>query len=342
MIADGAGIAHWTAALWESDTLAVQSMPVVGLIDTPSSTNRVTDSGASATAYATGYRTFRNAVGVAPACQEIVQRDTAAIRADPTRCAPLRTVLEASRARGRAVGIVTTDAVVDATPAAFVAKSPSRYWYDQIADQFVAARLDVLLGGGRGYFEGGAREDGKNVMGELCADAICLTTAAELEGYVAGDRRLVGLFAGNDMPLVPARSPTLPQMVTAALERLSLNPQGFFAMFESEGSDEAAHSNLPLSSIAAEMIEFDRAVGVSLDYARRTPGTLLLVLSDHETGGFSILASGDSVRAAYATGGHSGEMVPLFAYGPGATRFAGIRRNDEIGRLLMEMVRGTP
>ncbi|CAN5846135.1 hypothetical protein BH23GEM6_BH23GEM6_15070 [soil metagenome] len=340
MIADGAGVAQWTAALWESEALSVRSMPVLGLIDTPSSTNRVSDSGASATAFATGHRTFRNAVGVAPACQDLLRQDTVAIRADPARCAPLETVLEASRQRGRAVGIVTTAAVVDASPAAFVAKSPSRYWYDQIADQFISARLDVLLGGGRGYFDGGAREDGRSLMEQLCADAVCLSTAAELERYVPDDRRLVGLFAGNDMSLVPHRTPTLPQMVAAALGRLDRNPRGFFAMFESEGTDEAAHDNVPLADLTAEMIEFDRAVGVALAFARRTPGTLLVVLSDHETGGMSILASGDSVRAAYATGGHSGEMVPLFAYGPGATRFAGIKRNDEIGRTLMEMVRG--
>jgi alkaline phosphatase len=340
MIADGAGVAQWTAALWAKDSLAVRSMPVVGLIDTPSSTNRVTDSGASATAYATGFRTFRNAIGVAPECQNLLRRDTASIRADPTRCAPLETALEVSRERGRAVGIVTTAAVVDASPAAFVAKSPSRYWYDQIADQYVTARLDVLLGGGRGYFEGGAREDGRNVMEQLCTGAVCLTTASELARYVPDERRLVGLFAGADMPLVPDRSPTLPQMVSAALERLNANPRGFFGVFESEGTDEAGHSNLPLAYLTAEMIEFDQAVGVALEFSRRTPGTLLLVLSDHETGGMSILASGDSVRAAYATGGHSGEMVPLFAFGPGANRFAGIRRNDEIGRILMAIVRG--
>ncbi|MBA2670222.1 MAG: alkaline phosphatase [Gemmatimonadetes bacterium] len=340
MLADGAGLAQWTAALHAGAPLAVQSMPVVGLIDTPSATHRVTDSGAGATAYATGRRTFNRAVGVGSACQEILLRDTAAVRADPSGCDPLESVLDVARARGRAVGIVTTAAVIDASPAAFVAKSPSRYWYDQIADQYVAAELDVLLGGGRGYFEGGSRYDGRNVMNALCQGAHCITNAEELERYSPDDRRLVGLFAGGAMAVVAERQPSLPLMVRAALERLDRNPAGFFGMFESEGTDDAGHSNVSLAEMASEMINFDRAVGVALDYARRTPGTLLVVLSDHESGGMSILERGDSVFAAYTTGGHTGTMVPLFAFGPGAERFAGIKRNDEVGRILMDLVAG--
>ncbi len=340
MMADGAGLTQWTAALHAGEHLAVAEMPVVGLIDTPSATRRVTDSAAGATAYATGQRTFQRAVGVGVECQAIVARDTAAVRADPRNCAPLETALEVARQRGMATGIVTTATVVDASPAAFVAKSPSRYWYDQIADQFVAARLDVLLGGGRGYFEGGARDDRRNVMEALCAGAHCLASPAELAAYVPDDRRLVGLFTGGAMPAVHERTPTLPGMVAAALARLDRSPRGFFAFFESEGTDDAGHDNVTIAEMAAEMLDFDHAVRLALEYARRTPGTLLVVLSDHESGGMSILERGDSVLANYSTGGHTGTMVPLFAFGPGAKRFAGIRRNDEVGRILMEVVRG--
>jgi alkaline phosphatase len=340
LLVDGGGLAQWTSALHAAGSLAVQEMPVVGLVDTRSGTHRVTDSAAGATAYATGHRTFQRAVGVGLECREIARRDTAAVRRDPTSCAPLRTVLEAARDRGMATGIVTTAAVVDASPAAFVAKSPTRYWYDQIADQFVAARLDVLLGGGRGYFQGGARADGRDVTEALCEGALCITTAAELQAYTPDDRRLVGLFTGEAMPMSHLRSPSLPLMVETALRRLERNPAGFFAFFESESTDDAGHENIPLAEMAREMIDFDSAVRVALDYARRTPGTLVLVLADHETGGMSILERADSVWANYATGGHSGTMVPLFAYGPGAERFGGIRGNDEVGRILMELVEG--
>ncbi|HEV2129802.1 MAG TPA: alkaline phosphatase, partial [Longimicrobiaceae bacterium] len=61
--------------------------------------------------------------------------------------------------------------------------------------------------------------------------------------------------------------------------------------------------------------------------------------ADHETGGLSITAQDGQLVARYTTTGHTGEMVPLFAYGPGAERFAGIKENYEVGRLLMEIVR---
>jgi len=44
--------------------------------------------------------------------------------------------------------------------------------------------------------------------------------------------------------------------------------------------------------------------------------------------------------AAYTTGGHSASLVPLFAAGPGAGRFSGLKTNAEVGRLLLEIVRG--
>jgi alkaline phosphatase len=340
MVADGAGVAQWTAALHAAGDLAVRAMPVIGLMDTPSADRRVTDSAAGATAFATGERTFYRAVGVGVACREMMRADSAAVRRDPTGCAPLESALEIARDRGLATGLVTTAAVTDATPAAFVAKAPSRYWYDEIADQIVAARLDVLMGGGRGYFAGGARYDGRDVTAALCEGALCITTPEELARYRPDERRLVGLFTGEAMPFSDAREPSLPAMVEAAIARLAMNPRGFFALFESEGTDDAGHQRVPLEQMAAEMLDFDAAVAVALDYARATPGTLLLVLSDHESGGMTILPARDTVTATYTTGGHSATMVPIFAYGPGAERFGGILRNDEVGTILKELVRG--
>jgi alkaline phosphatase len=50
---------------------------------------------------------------------------------------------------------------------------------------------------------------------------------------------------------------------------------------------------------------------------------------------------GDSsaLVARYTTGSHTAQMVPLFASGPGAERFGGIKANWRIGELLLEVVR---
>jgi alkaline phosphatase len=128
-------------------------------------------------------------------------------------------------------------------------------------------------------------------------------------------------------------------MVAAALARLERHPAGFVAVFETEATDNAGHGNAPLERVVADVLEFDRAVALVLDFARRTPGTLVVVTSDHETGGLSLVESGRDFTAAYATPGHTAALVPLFAAGPRAERFGGLRRNDEIGRALLEIVR---
>lgn len=340
LIADGSSTALWSAAAYaKSGPLAVARMPVVGLVDTRSASAKVTDSAAGATVYATGERTTNRTIAVGGSCPLPSPRDTTATQW-PAGCTAIETWFEIARASGRATGVVTTTAVIDATPASFVAHSPSRYWRQYIAEQFAGAELDVMLGGGRSYFSGATRSDGRDLLGELCARSDCLETAEQLARYRATDRPLVGLFAPGDMDDFEPRPVGLSAMVSAALARLSRDPQGFVALFETEATDNATHSNLPLERVTADMLEFDAAVDVALDFAARTPGTLVIVTSDHETGGFALAERGNDFELGYTTRGHTAVAVPLFAAGPQAARFAGWRENHEIGRTLMEIVRG--
>jgi len=52
--------------------------------------------------------------------------------------------------------------------------------------------------------------------------------------------------------------------------------------------------------------------------------------------------STETLEARYGSTDHTLTLVPLFAIGPGAERFAGIRRNEDLGRLLMEAVSARP
>jgi alkaline phosphatase len=112
------------------------------------------------------------------------------------------------------------------------------------------------------------------------------------------------------------------------------------AVFESEGPDKVGHVNASLDSIVAEMLEFDRAVATGLEYARVRPNTLVVVTSDHETGGLALAMLGTEVVAGYVTLNHTGAMVPIFALGRLSERFEGFHENDEIGRLLLEVLNG--
>jgi alkaline phosphatase len=351
----------------------------MGLVDTRSSDSDVTDSAAAATAYAAGIRTFNGAIGVGPDSQAV------------------KTVLEAARDRGWATGLVATSSVTHATPASFAAHVNSRGSEFEIAKQMAAARVDVLLGGGTRYFDRAFRPDSLDLLDRLRSEYTFITQAHELAR--AGDRsvrKLAGLFASTQMEAAPTRSPALPDMTRAALEVLSRDPDGFFLMVEGSQPDWRGHGNEPLDAVTAEMLDFDRAIGVGLDFQQRNPGTLVLVVADHETGGLALdlvqdstelmsasrqiqaamelmaqtrgFAS-DSLRALddsawrhmaaaarrmraravergpaisliarYTTAEHTGEMVPLFASGPGAERFGGIIDNFKVGQILLEVV----
>lgn len=340
LIGDGTGTAYWSAAKFSADRLAVQDMPVVGLVDTRSSNARVTDSAAGATVYATGERTYNGAIGVGPACKELFARDSAAVMRNPASCAPLETVLQRVERRGWATGLVATSSVTHATPASFAAHVPYRRMEPQIAEQLAASGVDVLLGGGLGFFAGSARPDGRNLLDAACADAVCIRTAEELAAYRADDRRLIGLFAEKGMPAAGERTPSLPAMTAAALGRLARDPDGFLLVVEGSQPDWRGHDNAPIRELVAEVVDFDRAIGVALEFARATPGTLVVVTADHETGGLALGEKADTLTAMYSSTAHTAEMVPLFAYGPGAERFAGIRENYEVGRILMELTGG--
>lgn len=342
MIADGAGPGAWTAAAYGTEApLAIRRMPVAGWIDTRSASSRVTDSAAGATVLATGQRTTNRTIAVGGDCPLPSSRDTVAVEW-PAGCEPIETWFAIARERGKARGVVTTTSVIDATPASFVAHSPSRYWRQDLATQFARAGLDVLLGGGRSYFAAETRSDRRDLLADLCADADCVWTADELRAWTPADRPLIGLFTPADMDDFEPRPVGLPDMVRAALARLERHAGGFVALFETEATDNAQHDNLPLDRVTADMLEFDRAVAVVLDFAERTPGTLVIVTSDHDTGGLSLPQTGREFRYEYSTTGHTAALVPLFATGPRAERFGGLRDNHEIGQLLMEIARAFP
>ncbi len=323
LVADGAGVAHWTLAKFAKEDLAVRRFPVAGLVDARGHGHEVTGSAAGATALAIGMRTVYGAVGVGP------------------DSAPQETVLEAAKASGMATGMVTTTAIIDATPAAFGAHVPQRSQYVEIMRQIMAQPVDVLLGGGRRVFEIAEPSDSVDLWRMVAAQYRYIETAEELEALDYDSvTSLLGLFAPGEMDPAPERSPSLTSMATAALAILEDDRDGFFLLIENEGSDTQAHRNAERDVLVVEMVDFDDAVGLALDYQVEHPETLVVLASDHETGGVHLAHDEDrDMILGYATGGHTGAWVPLFAIGPWAERFGGIKENWEIGQLLLEAVR---
>lgn len=279
MIADGCGPASFTMArdyareVLGQDALALDAIQV-GAVQTRASNSRVTDSAASATAYACGVKTYNGAIAV----------DTAR-RAIPT-------VLEAAEAAGMATGLIATSRITHATPASFSAHVPSRSMEAEIARQQLQQGIEVLFGGGANFFlptsEGGARTDSVNLLVQAAAQGY--TVIRDRAGF---DQPLttpvLALFAGSHMDYEIDRThqPSLAEMTTKALGLLDDDPDGFFLMVEGSRIDHAGHANDAPAHLH-DILAYDAAVAVALAFAEADGETLVLSVSDHETGGLTV------------------------------------------------------
>ena len=284
MFGDGAAPTQWDFGRYSSHVLRKQPFVTtdlvfrqgaMGLLVTSPHGAYVTDSAAAASAMATGFKVANGAVSITPD------------GASP------KTVMEAAKAAGKRIGLVTTATVYDATPVAFAVHSKSRRDSQSLVDQLLALEPDVLMGGGTEYFlpegAGGKRKDGKDVIAAFRARGYrVVTNTAELAAAPAG--KLLGLFSDDDMDFEidrdPVKEPTTAEMATAALKALERSPNGFVALIENENIDTAAHHS-DAASLMRALWAFDDAVKVALDFQRRHPDTLVIVTGDHETGGFS-------------------------------------------------------
>jgi alkaline phosphatase len=311
-IADGAGMGHWSA-LWGTHQPAVARFPIVGLMRPGNTSSNRPESASSATALAIGMRTFYSGIGVGP------------------DSLPRPSVIDVAEVSGLATGIVTTAQLIDATPAAFAAHTSDRYAYPQIAHEMANHGIEVLLGDGQGVLEADPR---------FGAGYTVIRDPAQLRELPLDTlSNLLGLFSILSVS-AEDRDPSLATMTAAALEVLDRDPDGFFLLVETEQTDERGHDNAPFDVIAAEMAHFDEAIRRALDYQSAHPETLIVVTSDHETGGFAVFPDDDDIlTGAYTTLGHTAEPVPVFAIGPGAEPFGGVQTDAEIGQHLIEHVR---
>jgi len=124
----------------------------------------------------------------------------------------------------------------------------------------------------------------------------------------------------------------LPDATVTAMKILNNNKKGFFLMVEGSQIDWGGHDN-DTEYIVEEVIDFDHAVAKALEFAKNDGKTLVVVTADHECGGFGLNGGNfenGTVEGAFTTDGHTGVMVPVFAFGPGAEEFIGIYENTAL------------
>lgn len=290
MIADGMGPASVTLARSARQLQGLEltlDRVLLGSVATRPSLGLVTDSAAAATALATGQRTLNGAISV---------------DGDGQR---LATLLEAAEVRGMATGLVSTTTLAHATPACFAAHDPSRASYDELAEQMLQAGCELLLAGGRRDFvpmaAGGRRKDDLNLLQRATNQGYQVLASAD-ELRASQGLPLLGLFSWGQMAYEadrdPALEPSLTEMASVALERLSADGAPFLLVIEGGRIDHAAHDNDGVGHLH-DTLAFDDALAAVLAFVESRHDTLLVVTADHETGGLGLGCDRDGV-ATYA------------------------------------------
>jgi alkaline phosphatase len=310
----------------------VQRMPHMGLSDTSTASQWVTDSAAGATAIVTGQRTHNGVVGQAS--------NAVRGKADGD---PLKTILEYAEERGLSTGLITDDNPAGATPAALYAKANNRTLTATIFKQVFAPRfgdgVDVVIGGGRGVVVKALQAEGLN-LDDLAREKgrPALTAVSE----IAPDaRRALVLLESGEYDQSAA--------VDAAIRILSRNSKGYFLMVEADAHTTRMRRGLD------RLVALDRII----ERLSKTVGsnTLLLFTADHSfdfrirggTHGQPLLEGLEEAEAAAGKpnapiripalrveNGHTGEEVLVAAQGPGAQRVRGYMANTDLFRVMME------
>ena len=322
MIGDGMGVAQVYAGYTHNHAqLNLFQFKSIGFSKTYSTSGYITDSGAGGTAIATGHKTYNGAIGV--------DMDTI----------PQKSILEIAEEKGLSTGLVSTSAITHATPASFIAHQASRDNYEAIAADFLNTDIDVFIGGGSMNFS--KRADKRDLLQELRAKGYQVVFSLDSIRNISSGKLAGFTSSMHNKSILAGRGDELPAGTQTAINILDNNKKGFFLMVEGSMIDWGGHAN-NADYIVTEMVDFDIAIGKALAFAKQDGHTLVIVTADHETGGMS-LVGGDFVKGTVAgnfgTTDHTGVMVPVFAYGPGAELFQGVQENTDLFYKMVSLLR---
>lgn len=262
----GDGLGREAITLYETivPSSSFSRFPVFTLLGNRTAEGKIPDSASSATSIACGVKVPEGFVAMDGAGR------------------PLETIAEKAKKKGFSIGILTSVAINDATPAAFYAHAPSRKHTKDIAWQMVASGFDLFVGSGiitakaseRDELLHHAKKKGYRIVSDVAAFLRLQETPAIvlLPFTFALDRK--------------ASSPTLALCVRKAIELLEPSSR-FFLIVEGGRIDWCNHMNDTVASLK-ELEDFDAAIQEALSFVQKHPDeTLILVTADHETGGLT-------------------------------------------------------
>lgn len=289
-----------------------------GLATTHSADSEVTDSAASGTALSTGVKTNNGYIG-----KDVNGND-------------LKTMAEIAREAGKKIGIITDEDLSGATPTAFAVHNISRSNTAELVNSMVKFKPEVMM-----------CKDYMGVFAPLDSEARRIfnneyLVAKDFERFKEVldtdpncEKAFLGFLEGfSTMP-----SNNLAQCAEVALKRLK-NDNGFFLMIESSGTDKFGHKN-NISGKLNSVVTLDRTVAAVLKFMKRNPDTLLVITSDHETGGVKLPEGDEDLKDLMTVTEHTATPVRVFAVGKGTEYFSGKTvDNTDIAKFLIKAIKG--
>ena len=347
-LGDGMGMTTMTAAriysVGETGNLTMDTLPETAFVKTFSNDAQVTDSAPSMAAYMTGVKTNNEVISMSP--NTVPTPPTKDVNGNLTinNCAatngtPAVTLLELAKAKGWAVGAITTTELTHATPAATYAHICNRNAQYDIAAQLVPGGtgfnsslltgVDVLMGGGLNHFTPFVAVTNKTGR----ADKRDLTAELVAQGYTFGqtradmlaaplNKKFIGLYSKTshleyDLDRLAqtaagtgagATQPSLAEMTTTSMDILSQNKNGYFLMVEGGRIDHALHSTNAKKALQ-DTVAFDNAIKAAIDKVKLTDptlaNTLIVVTADHD---HTLVLNGYAQRTGATTAANPGVL----------------------------------
>ncbi|WP_106832312.1 alkaline phosphatase [Parabacteroides pacaensis] len=319
MIGDGMGLAHICSGMYANQgKLTITNLRTCGFVRTQSSDGFITDSAASGTAYSTGEKTNNGALGM--------DADGQPVQNLPEKLAP----------DGYVSGIVTTDNLDGATPAAFFAHQPQRNLSQEIWADMANSPLIFFSAGSYEMFQEQPKDTQKAIQKKYTIlnepDTKAMEKSERL-GYLPDKSKTASVNMN--------RGDFLPATTQLAIQYLSArSTKGFFLMVEGARIDKSAHQN-DYQAVIREVLDFDKAVEAAIRFAEKDGNTLVIISADHETGALA-LRDGNieegRMKGIFVSKGHTPIMVPLFAYGPQSGKFTGVQENNEVSKKIYQLL----
>lgn len=314
LISDGGGMSQlWAAATANGGRLNILNIKNIGLLKNNPLDDYTTDSAGAGSALATGRKSRNRYIGT----------DTLGIA--------LPNLTEQLSARGFKTAIITNDGLTGATPAAFYAHQTERNASREIANDLLKSPVNIVIAGCPELIQ----ED-TELKSKLTGQKAILGNLTSMSEFNPDKKTICNGEDGKDNHFRVIEN-ALPKV----LQAFSSSSKGFFIMAEGAKIDKGGHAN-DMKTVVDEYLSFDKAVGMALEFADRNKETLVLVVSDHETGGLTLI-DGDyrqgSILGDFSTPDHTGIPILLFAYGASAEKFKGLDENTSLYSKIIELIK---